>query len=235
MRLLLLSNSKNPGQEYLQHAEPWIKSFLGAGVRRVLFVPYAAVRVSYDDFTATVSRRFAELGYGLDSVHASADPLRAVAEAEAVVVGGGNTWQLLYVLQATGLLDAIRRRAWAEVPYAGWSAGANLAGPTIKTTNDMPIVEPRNLDALGLVPFQINPHYTEERIPTHGGETRRERLLEFVAANPGVSVVGLPEGSALRVEGTALELIGPHPAKVFVSGREPAQYPPGDALQFLMQ
>ena len=235
MRLLLLSNSKNPGQEYLQHAESWIKDFLGSRIRRVLFVPFAAVRVSYDDFTAAVSRRFADLGYGVDSVHASADPLRAAAEAEAIVVGGGNTWQLLTALQNTGLLDAIRRRAWAEVPYVGWSAGANLAGPTIKTTNDMPIVEPRNMDALGLVPFQINPHYTEERIPNHGGETRPERLLEFVAANPGVSVVGLPEGGALRVEGAALELLGPHPAKVFASGHEPAEYPPGASLQFLMQ
>ncbi len=121
------------------------------------------------------------------------------------------------------------------MPYVGWSAGANVAGLTIKTTNDMPVVEPPSFDALGLLRFQINPHYTEERIPNHGGETRVERLLEFVAANAGVPVVALREGSALRVEGSALELLGPHPAKLFVSGREPAEYPPGKSLQFLMR
>ncbi len=235
MRLLLLSNSKNPGQEYLQHAEGWINAFLGSGIRRVLFVPYAAVRVSWDDFAAAVARRFGDFGYAIESVHARRDAHQAVEEAEAIAVGGGNTWHLLHALQETRLLDAIRRRAWTGTPYLGWSAGANVAGPTIKTTNDMPIVQPPSFDALGLLPFQLNPHYTEERIPNHGGETRVERLLEFVAANPGVPVVALREGSALRVEGTALELIGPHPAKVYISGGEPTEYPPGASLQFLMQ
>ncbi len=235
MRLLLLSNSKNPGQEYLQHAEAPIREFLGAAVRRVLFVPYAAVRVSSDEFAATVARRFTDFGYGLESVHTRPDPRAEVAAAEAVVVGGGNTWHLLRALHETGLLAAIRERALAGMPYVGWSAGANLAGPTIKTTNDMPIVEPPSFAALALLPFQINPHYTEDRLPDHGGETRVERLLEFTAANPGVPVVGLREGSSLRVEGSTLELLGPKPAKVYVSGREPAEYQPGASLQFLMK
>jgi dipeptidase E len=235
LRLLLLSNSKNPGQGYLQHAEDLIKSFLDTAVGEVLFVPYAAVRVSHDEFAATVGRRFADLGYTLDSVHTRRDPAAAVADAEAVVVGGGNTWHLLRALHQAGLVEAIRKRVRAGMPYLGWSAGANVAGPTIKTTNDMPIVEPPTFEALALVPFQLNPHYTEDRIPNHAGETRAERLLEFVAANPGVPVVGLREGSALRVEGSTLQLVGPHPAKVYVSGVEPTEYPPGSSLQFLMR
>jgi dipeptidase E len=234
VRLLLLSNSRNLGQGYLQHAEDDIRSFLGTTVRRVLFVPFAAVRISYDDFTAFVRARFRELGYEVDGVHQQREPRAAVSAAEAVVVGGGNTWHLLRALYETDVLEAVRERALAGVPYLGWSAGANVAGPTIKTTNDMPVVEPPSFDALGLVPFQINPHYTDERIPNHGGETRAERLLEFVAANPGVPVVGLREGSAIRIEGATLALLGPHAARLFVSGREPAEYQPGDALPLLL-
>jgi len=234
VRLLLLSNSRNFGGEYLAHAEGAIRDFLGPSVRRLVFVPYAAVRVSYDDYAATVARRFGELGYGVRSLHAEADPRGAVAGAEAILVGGGNTFHLLAQLADRGLLEAIRDRVRGGAPYVGWSAGANLAGPTIRTTNDMPIVEPPSLAALGLVPFQINPHYTDATIPGHGGETRAERLLEFVAANPGVPVVGLREGSILRLEGTRLELLGDKPARVFTSGREPAECAPGAALQFLM-
>jgi dipeptidase E len=197
-------------------------------------VPYAAVRVTSDAYTEVVRGRFAAFGIGLDPVHAQADPRAAVAAAEAIVVGGGNTWHLLRALYETDLLEAIRARVRAGVPYLGWSAGAGVAGPTIRTTNDMPIVEPPSFAALGLVPFQINPHYTEAGIPNHGGETRVERLLEFVAANPDVPVVALREGSTLQVEGDTLELLGPHPAKVYHGGREPQEYPPGDSLQFLL-
>jgi dipeptidase E len=235
MRLLLLSNSKNFGQGYLEHAESAIKTFLGARVDKVLFVPFAAVRISYDDFTATVRARFAELGYGLESVHASSDGRAAVETAKAIVVGGGNTFHLLTRLYDTGLLEAIRSRARTGTPYVGWSAGANIAGLTIKTTNDMPIVAPPSFDALGLVPFQINPHYTDQALPNHSGETRAERLLEFIAANPGVRVVGLREGSILKIEGSSLELLGERTARVFVSGREPEEFVPGPSLQFLLR
>ena len=235
LRLLLLSNSKNFGHGYLEHAEGAIRDFLGESVRSVLFVPFAAVRVTWDDFTATVGKRFADFGYALESVHAARDPVAAVMSAPAIVVGGGNTWHLLHALYQTKLLEAIRERARAGSPYVGWSAGANIAGLTIKTTNDMPIVLPPRMDALGLLPFQLNPHYTDEVIPNHAGETRAERLLEFVAANPGVPVVGLREGSILRVEGSALTLLGEQPARLFVSGREPAEFAPGPSLQFLMR
>ena len=233
-RLLLLSNSKNFGRGYLEHAEDAIKGFLGEDVETVLFVPFAAVRISNDDFAATVRMRFEDLGYGLESVHTARDAAAALQRAQAIVVGGGNTFHLLRGLYETGLLDAIRARARAGTPYLGWSAGANVAGPTIKTTNDMPIVEPPSLDALGLVPFQINPHYTDAQLPNHSGETRAERLAEFVAANPGVPVVGLREGSILRVEGSSVELLGEQTARVFVSGREPEEHAPGPSLRFLL-
>ena len=235
MRLLLLSNSRNFGGEFLAHAEGAIKAFLGRDIEPVLFVPYAAVRVSYDDYAASVAKRFGELGYGVQSVHTEGDAPAAVARAQAIVVGGGNTFRLLERLCHAGLMDAIRSRVLSGAPYVGWSAGANLAGLSIRTTNDMPIVQPPTFDALGLAPFQINPHYTDEVIPHHAGESREERILEFVTVNSRVPVVGLREGGILRVEGSALDLLGDKSARVFVSGREPEEYAPGSSLQYLMK
>lgn len=235
MRLLLLSNSRNFGGEYLGHAEGLIKDFLGPAVKTVLFVPFASVRVAWSDFAYLVGRKLGELGYRLEPVHAFPEPAEAVARAEAIVVGGGNTFHLLKTLYEQGLVAAIRERARSGAPYLGWSAGSNVAGLSIRTTNDMPIVEPPSFEALGLVPFQINPHYTEETIPNHAGETRAERILEFTTANPGVPVVALREGSTLRLEGGKLELLGEKPAKLFVSGREPEEHAPGASLQFLME
>src|SRR5438270_2281653 len=160
-RLLLLSNSRNFGQGYLEHAEPQIKDFLGEPVRKVLFIPFAAVRYTFAQFADTVRERFGDFGYELDSIHASDDPSQAVQAAEAIIVGGGNTFHLLHHLYQRDLLEPIRARVNAGVPYIGWSAGSNLACPTIKTTNDMPIIEPPGFAALGLVPFQINPHYLD--------------------------------------------------------------------------
>ena len=150
-------------------------------------------------------------------------------------MGGGNTFRLLERLYQAGLMDAIRARVLGGAPYLGWSAGANLAGLSIRTTNDMPIVQPPSFEALGFVPFQINPHYTDEVIPHHAGESREERILEFVTVNAGVPVVGLREGGILRVEGSTLDLLGEKTARVFVSGREPEEYAPGSSLQFLMR
>jgi dipeptidase E len=233
-RLLLLSNSKNFGSGYLTHAEGTIRDFLGPGVAEVLFVPFAAVRLGFDEFTKTVAERFGALGYGLRSVHDLAEPQTAVRSAQAVAVGGGNTFALLKRLYDRDLLEAIRAAALAGTPYMGWSAGANVACPTISTTNDMPIAEPPSLTALGLVPFQINPHYTDAVIPQHSGETRADRLLEFVEANPDVPVVGLREGSMLRVERNRLTLLGEKSARIFAKGKEPYEVEPGAELQFLM-
>jgi dipeptidase E len=233
-RLLLLSNSRNYGGGYLEHAEETLKEFLGP-VPEVLFVPFAGVTVSFDVYAGLVRQRFGELGYSLRSVHEVKDAAQAIRHAEAIAVGGGNTFHLLERLYSTGLLEALRARALEGVPYMGWSAGSNLACPSIKTTNDMPIVEPAGFAALDLVPFQINPHYTEAQLPNHGGETRADRIKEFIRANPGIYVVGLPEGCVLRVNGDEIELFGEKPAKIFVHGREPFEVAPGESLQFLLE
>ncbi len=232
-RLLLLSNSTNFGGGFLQHATGSIETFLGREVREVLFVPFAAVRFPYDAFAARVEAGLAPLGYRVRSIHTVANAEAAVRSAAAIAVGGGNTFRLLEELYQRRLLEPIRERGLAGMPYIGWSAGANVACPTVRTTNDMPVVEPPSLRALGLVPFQINPHYTDAQIPEHAGETRAERLLEFIACNPGLPVLALREGSILRVEGAAWTLLGTKSARVFAHGREPVDIEPGGALSGL--
>ncbi len=234
-RLLLLSNSATPGEEPLEYARAEIQSFLGAQLRRVLFVPFAGVMKSFEEYTASVHARFEGFGYELDSVHEASDPRAAILTAEAIVVGGGNTFHLLRELYETNIIEAIRARIEAGTPYIGWSAGANVACPTIRTTNDMPIVEPPGLAALNLVPFQINPHFTDARLEGHGGETREERLAEFLVANAGVYVVGLRERTMLRIEGARRSLVGARPARIFIKGQPAAELNPGDALDFLWQ
>jgi dipeptidase E len=234
-RLLLLSNSTNQGDPFLGFAEAAIKDFLGEATRNALFVPFASVRFSYDHYAARVRERFAQWGYELDSIHASDNPQEALERAGALVVGGGNTFQLLRTLYENRLLDSIRARVSAGLPYIGWSAGANLACPTIKTTNDMPIVEPPSLNALGLVPFQINPHYTEAVLHGHSGETRAERLAEFIELNPDTRVVGLREGSILRIEGAGITLLGDKAATLFIKGQRPRDYAPDESFGFLLR
>jgi len=234
-RLLLLSNSRNVGQGYLEHAEGAIKDFLGTRVKTVLFIPYAGVRISYDEFTAMAGTRFREMGYDLQPIHRMRSARAAVLKAEALVVGGGNTFQLVKLLHAKGLVSAIRARVRAGIPYIGWSAGSNVACPTMRTTNDMPIVEPPSLNAAGLVPFQVNPHYLDSHPAGHGGETREERLLEFITANPGVHVVGLREGSILRIEGKKIALLGEKTARIFLHGRAPWEVASEDDLRFLLR
>lgn len=226
MRLLLLSNSTNFGGTFLGHAAETIREFLG-GATDVLFVPYAAVRFSYDEFVARVQDRLGPLGCTIHGIHRETDPAAAVGAASAIAVGGGNTFRLLARMYELGLIDPIRERVRAGAPYVGWSAGSNVAGPTIRTTNDMPIVEPPTFAALGLVTVQINPHYTDGVIPQHGGETRAERLREFLALNPGVPVIALREGSMLRVEGDEITLLGEHDALGFLQGSEPWSIRPG--------
>jgi dipeptidase E len=233
-RLLLLSNSRNFGGGWLEHAEPWIRSCLG-GVKSAVFVPYAGVTLGWDEYTAMARERFGQLGIEVTSVHETKHPAKAVEAAEAVLVGGGNTFHLLKHLYDTGTLWAIRERVLAGAPYMGWSAGSNVACPSIKTTNDMPIVEPSKFDALRLVPFQINPHFTDAVLPNHGGETRTQRIAEFTKSNPGVHVVGLREGSAIEVDGAALKLLGPHSARMFCSDKDPVDCAPESSLDFLWE
>lgn len=233
-RLLLLSNSRNYGGGWLDHAEPWIRAFMG-NVKSAVFVPYAGVTVTWDEYTALARERFAKMGIEVTSVHEAKHAVKAIEGAEAVLVGGGNTFHLLKTMYDNGSLWAVRERCLAGAPYIGWSAGSNVACPSIRTTNDMPIVEPSRFDATGLVPFQINPHFTDAVLPNHGGETRSQRLAEFTKTNPGAWVVGLREGSAIQVEGAALKLLGPHSARIFQGDREPVDVAPDASLDFLWE
>jgi dipeptidase E len=234
MRLLLLSNSTCYRRGYLEHARDDIRDFLGDTVKSVLFVPYAGVTISWDAYAEKVRKEYARLGYELVSVHKASDAAEAVREAEAIAVGGGNTFRLVDMMYETGLVEPIRDRVLAGVPFMGWSAGSNVACPSIRTTNDMPIVQPPTFDILDLVPFQINPHYTDAVLPEHQGETRADRIAEFIEVNPDVNVVGLREGSILRVEGNKLTLLGDKNMLLFRKGEETKEYSPGDDIDFLL-
>lgn len=229
-RLLLISNSTLHGSGYLDHAEEEIRSFLG-DMKRVLFVPFALY--DRDRYTSTTQQRFDKLGYELWSVHTAIDPAKAVNETDAVFIGGGNTFRLLKALYDFDLLDPIRKRVEAGMPYIGSSAGSNVAAPTIKTTNDMPIVQPPSFDALGLVPFQINPHYLDpDPNSKHMGETREERILQFLEEND-TPVIGLREGAMLRIENGKTILRGSSGARIFRKGLEPVEISPGTQVDTL--
>jgi len=223
LSLLLISTSTVHGTEYLEHAFPALRELLGARPR-VLFIPYALQ--NRHAYAARAREAFAKIGYALDSIHEKASPRAAVREAEAVFCGGGNTFRLLRTLCELDLVSAIRERAVSGMPYAGASAGSNMACPTIKTTNDMPIVQPPTFDALGLVPFQINPHYLDpDPASTHMGETRETRIREFHEENE-TAVVGLREGAMLRVSDGRVILQGLAGARIFRRGMEPVEVEP---------
>ncbi len=230
-RLLLLSNSRDAAGHFLKHPQREIQQFLGSRRRTVLFVPYAAVTTTLNAYAERTRGAFAEMGYEVVSIHDARDPVQVLEEVDAVAVGGGNTYHLLSNLQRRNLVDPIREHVLAGLPYIGWSAGAVLACPTIQTTNDMPIVTPRHMSALSLVSFQINAHYTDFHPPGFQGETRAERLNEFVEVNPGVTVVGLPEGTMLRVEGDEVVLVGAVAAPVFRRGRPVVYAEPGSRVE----
>ena len=229
--LLLISTSTVHGTPYLEHAFGPLADFLGP-VRRVLFIPYALQdRAGY---AAKARAAFASIGCGLDSIHEASSPGDAVERAEAVFTGGGNTFRLLKALYEADLMAVLRRRVGEGMRYAGASAGSNLACPTIKTTNDMPIVEPPTFEALGLVPFQINPHYLDpDPGSTHMGETRETRIREFHEENE-TPVVGLREGAILRVDGGAVTLQGIAGARIFRRGKDPVEVSPVASLQTLL-
>lgn len=234
MKLLLISNSTNAGEEYLDYPKQEISKFLGTRKVKALFIPYAAVTFSFDDYEKKVAERFREVGHDIISIHNFSDPLKAVMEAEAIVVGGGNTWNLLKMIQEKGLIDPVREKVLGGTPYIGWSAGSNMACPTIKTTNDMPVTEPASFNAFGLIKFQINPHYLDANPEGHAGETREQRIMEFLEVNPEVYVAGLREGTMFLVNEDRVKLIGPRKVRVFIRGKEPAEYGPEDDLGFLI-
>lgn len=231
-RVLLISNSTLYGSGYLDHAESEIRSFL-RGVRSVLFVPYALY--DRDAYASMAQKRFEKMGYALESIHTASDPRQAVNSAESIFVGGGNTFRLLKALYDNYVLDAIRERVKNGIPYIGSSAGANVAGPTIKTTKDMPIVQPPSFYSLGLVPFQISPHFLDpDPNSRHMGETQEERILQFLEES-STTVAGLREGAMVLAENDSYTLKGTSGARIFRKGQTPVEAKPGDNLDHLFQ
>jgi dipeptidase E len=227
MRLLLISNSTQYGRGYLEHAEEELRDFL-RGVQSALFVPYALK--DRDAYTQTAQAKFAQLGFGLDSIHRAPDPRKAVESAEALFIGGGNTFRLLKNLYENRLVDIIRSRVESGMPYVGSSAGSVVSCPTIRTTNDMPIVEPPSLTSLSLIPFQLNCHYIDaDPSSRHMGETREVRLREFHEENE-TPVVGIREGSMLRAESGTIVLKGTTGAKILRRGEMPFEIAPGSIV-----
>lgn len=235
MRLLLISNSTNAGEAYLDYPKNNIRDFLGNKKVKALFIPYAAVTFSYDAYEEKVRTRFNEVGHDVVSIHRFGDPVKAIMDAPAIVVGGGNTWMLLRCLRENKLIDPVRKKVLGGTPYIGWSAGSNVACPTILTTNDMPVTVPSSPRAFGLIPFQINPHYLDANPAGHAGETREQRIEEFIEVNREIFVAGLREGTMFLLEGRKLSLIGPRNSRIFRYGNQPVEIPPGGDLSFLLK
>jgi dipeptidase E len=235
MKLLLLSNSTIPGEEYLEYSKKEIQNFLGKKPVMAVFIPYAAVTFSYDEYCERVENSFAEIGHHIKGIHTFQNPVKAIEKAEAIVVGGGNTWQLVRKMHEYKLMNPIREKVFNQTPYIGWSAGSNLACPTLCTTNDMPIVDPKGFECIGLVPFQINPHYLDANPEGHGGETREQRIQEFMVLNPDIFVVGLREGTMLQLNNGKLRLIGDRYCRVFKNGKKPEELAAKDDCSFLLE
>lgn len=229
----MISNSTNSGEEFLSFSLSEIKRVL-QGVKELLFIPYAAVSISYDEYEQMVRERLCEINIDVRSIHHSSSALQEILRAEAICVGGGNTFALTATMQRLGLFEAIRERVMTGVPYIGWSAGSNIAAPTIGTTNDMPIIEVESLAAINLIPFQINPHYIDSSIEGHAGESREQRIEEYIEVNRDRWVVGLREGTMLSMESGLLELLGDKSMRVFRYGEQPREVTAGESLQFLL-
>jgi len=229
--LLLMSSSRAGNSAYL---EPYIESITAlCQQRKILFIPYAGVGMSNADYTARVQAALAPAGLTVEGIETSADPIAAIKSAEAILVGGGNTFNLLYTLYQQQLLDPIRQAAASGTPYLGWSAGSNIAGLSIRTTNDMPIVEPPSFAALALVPFQLNPHYTDYQPAGFHGETRDQRLQEFMVIAPTTPVLAIPEGTYLIVNDGHMHYHGNQPGYVFLNGDKQPLHPQQDCSQWL--
>ena len=230
MNILMLSSSRRGDEDYLQSAKGMIKPQLSQ-CSSVLFIPYAGVTVGWDDYTSQVQQALPD--WQIQLIHHAADPKEAIASAQAIMVGGGNTFNLLHQLYEHDLLYPIFNAVQGGTPYVGWSAGSNICGATICTTNDMPIVQPKSFTSLNLVPFQLNPHYSDYQPPGFNGETRAQRIAEFCALQPNTSVVGIREGSALLKEGDKLTLVGDLQGVRFI-GQSQEIIEPGQDLSFLL-
>ena len=232
--VLMLSSSREGDEAYLTHAKARILAHLG-DIRDLVFIPYAAVTQSYDSYVDAVASALPECN--VVGLHTFDDPVAAIHNASenghAIVVGGGNTFHLLHSLYRFALMVPLKHAICNGVPYVGWSAGSNICGQSIRTTNDMPIIEPPSFDALEVVPFQINPHYTDYHPPGHNGETRDQRLAEFTTLNPEIPVVGIREGSALLLSGSTLTLVGEKSGFIFQGNNKSPVQPEQDLTELL--
>lgn len=231
--LLLLSNSTTHGYSYLEHALGIIKTYFGDEHKKIAFLPYAGVTFSYDDYEIKVASVFRNLGYTIQSVHRG-NPKEIIENSDAIAVGGGNTFQLLKSVYENDLMNLIRNKIENGFQYIGWSAGSNMACPTIRTTNDMPIVEPPSFRALDLINYQINPHYLDAHPEGHHGETREQRIEEYLVLNQDKYVVGLREGSSILVEGNNHKLLGTKTARIFKYGTNPIEIEPDSNLSSII-
>ncbi|MGC6406325.1 dipeptidase PepE [Bisgaard Taxon 45] len=214
--MLLMSGSKYQHTDYLVHTLPWLRNFLADYQgKTVAFVPYAGVRQNYDEYELKVQKALAALNVDIVSVHRAAQHQEIIEKADVIAIGGGNTFCLLKGMYEHHLLPLIREKVQAGTPYFGWSAGANVAGASIMTTNDMPITYPPSFDALGLFPHQLNPHFISGKPVGHNGESREERLAEFLIVNPHAKVYALPEGTALHIQDQQARILGQHDVLLF--------------------
>ncbi len=204
---LLISASSYQDTGYLRHCKNWVKDFLGeSGKEEILFIPYAGVRRTNDEYEQKVIDRLKNKN--IKSIHHYEDKISAIKNASSIAVGGGNTFMLLHMLYKLNLVEPIKEAVAKGAKYFGWSAGANIAGKTMMTTNDMPIIMPKSFDSLNIFPYQINPHFISGKLAGHNGESREERLEEFLIANPKETIYALPEGTALLIAGSEAEVIG---------------------------
>lgn len=218
-RILAISSSRVGNSGYLEVAAAEIRHFLGEGALKIAFIPFADVSGNYDAYADMVRKGLEHLPYEIETV-LPAQAKETIEKSDVIMVGGGNSFKLLHDIYAYKLLDVIRNKVSKNTPYVGWSAGSNILAPSISTTNDMPVIEPFSFNALGLLPFQINPHYTNATPPNHNGETRDQRLEEFMTLNPGLPVVGLPEGCALVLENGCLHYHGAADGVLFSTEEE---------------
>jgi dipeptidase E len=213
-KILAFSSSRAGNGGFLQTVVPVVSSFLGKQPSEIVFLPFASVKNDYGDYTNVVRQAFDGTQFNISGA-TRADAKSQLENADVIMVGGGNTFKLLHHLYAHGLLDLVKKKVDEGTPYVGWSAGANITGPTIGTTNDMPIIEPPGFRSFGFFPFQLNPHYANFKLAGHNGESRDDRLEEYAIMNPGTRIIGLPEGSVLKLEGKQLTYVGSEPAVIF--------------------